>query len=98
LFLTSPLHDVVAVHSEAEEVGGDKSRLRGFHPDVADDEAVYACDEPSVPHAAPYQDGGADGEDTRKVIETKHAQFHHPATLDFSILARRRICNDGVPE
>jgi hypothetical protein len=98
LFLASPLHDVVGVHGEAEEVGWNKARLRSFHPDVADDEAICACHEPAVPHAASNQNGGADRKDTRKVIETKHAQFHHPATLDFSVLAECRICQSGVPE
>jgi len=83
LFLVSPLHDVVGVHGKAEEIGGDKASLRGFHPDIADDQAVCACHEPAVPHAATHQDGGADREDTRKVIEAKHGALPSSSNSGF---------------
>ncbi len=49
MFRPSPLHDVIAVNAEAEEIGRNKASSFRLKPDVADDDAVGGRDYPSLP-------------------------------------------------
>lgn len=45
----APVTHVIAIHSQTEQVGGNESELRGPNSDDADDGAVSAGDDPTLP-------------------------------------------------
>ena len=66
----APLEYVIPVHGETEEVCWDQPELLGLDADHAENDAVHAGDDPSLPHATSDQYGGNDRQDTREVIES----------------------------
>lgn len=71
----APLINVVAVNTEAKEIGGDESGLLRLETDVADDDAVRRGDQPTLPVALANQDRGANGKNTGNVIKTHENRF-----------------------
>lgn len=65
----TPVEDVVAIHSKAEEVGGNESELRGSNSDDADDGAVGAGNYPALPLALADQVCREQRKSARNVIE-----------------------------
>ena len=65
----APGVQVDGAHGDAENVGGDKTELRGSDGNDADDNAVDRGERPAFPVAASHQHGGCDGQNTRKIIK-----------------------------
>ena len=71
---SAPTQYVVAVHSETEDIGGNEPELRGSNSDNADDRAVGAGNDPTLPLAPTDQVGREQRKGTRDVVETKQDQ------------------------
>lgn len=69
----SPPHDVVGVDGETEDVCRNESELGSPEPNKANDEAICARHDPALPHPAANQNGRSDGQQTRDIVQTKHA-------------------------
>ena len=69
--LPTPMQHVVAVHSQAKQIGGNEAELRGSNSDDADDGAIGAGKDPTLPFVFAHQVGREQGKDTRDVVETK---------------------------
>jgi hypothetical protein len=68
----APGPEVVGVKAHAEEVGRNEAKLGSAHPDEADDDAVEACNDPTLPQLFPHQNGRDHGQDARDVIQARH--------------------------
>ena len=72
LALRPPLHEIVAVNPEAEEIRRDKSSLHRAEANDADEQAVGARDDPALPNAPADEHGGEDRQHARNVVKSKH--------------------------
>jgi hypothetical protein len=68
---SAPVQHVVAVHSQAKQVGGNEPELRGSNSDDADDSAIGAGNNPTLPFVSAHQIGREQGKRARDVVETK---------------------------
>ena len=62
---------VVAVHSQTKEIGGNEAELRGANSDDADDGAVGAGDNPTLPFMSADQIRREQRKSARDVIKAK---------------------------
>ncbi len=67
----APGEEVAGVERDADEIGGDKSKLRGANADNANDGAIDGSDDPALPQLLAEQDRTEDGQDTGDVIQSK---------------------------
>jgi hypothetical protein len=67
-----PIHQVIAVQAQTEDVRRDKPGLCRFHPDQTNDHAVGPSHNPALPQAAANQNCGHHRQKTRDVIETQY--------------------------
>lgn len=75
--LLSPSENVPGIEGNAEHVGGNEASLRCVEGNVADENAVDAREEPSLPAFLAQQDGGGYGEHTGDIVQTKHGGSTH---------------------
>ena len=68
-FRFPPGAQVYGVERDAEQVRGDKTKLRRAQADQAKDHAIHARQDPSLPAATAYKNGGTDGKNARQVIQ-----------------------------
>jgi len=59
-----PLHDIVRINSEAEQIGWDESKLCCFQADETDYEAICTSNNPPLPHPTANQNGGSNRQET----------------------------------
>lgn len=67
----APGKEVARVQGDAEQIGGDKSKLRGANADHANDGAIDGGDDPALPQSFAQQDRTEDGQDAGDVIQSK---------------------------
>jgi hypothetical protein len=73
--LGSPTQQIVCVQSNAKKVGGNKSELSGSHSDDAENDAIDACDDPTLPQLLSEENCRKDGQKAGKVIKPNHGLF-----------------------
>jgi hypothetical protein len=69
IFWFAPGAKVYSVKRDAKQVGGNKAELRSAQADQAKDHAIHARQDPSLPAATAYKNGGTDGKNARQVIQ-----------------------------
>ncbi len=74
----APMQHVIAIYSKAEDVGGNKSELRGSNSDDADDGAVCSSNDPTLPFMPADHVGREQGKSARDVVKTKQSQQSPP--------------------
>lgn len=67
----APSEEVARIKSNADEIGGDKSKLRSANADDANDSAIDGGDDPALPQSFAEQDRTEDGQDAGDVIQSK---------------------------
>ena len=91
LFFGAPVDEVAGVQGDAEEIGGDETELCGADADDAHDSAIDGGNDPSLPKLLANEDGGEDGQNARKIIESnhvKHGQHVGPISQRRSLMER----------
>jgi hypothetical protein len=69
LLFRAPVEEVADVEGDAQEVGGDKSKLRSADSDDANDRTVYRGHDPALPKFSANEHRGDDGQHARDIVE-----------------------------
>jgi hypothetical protein len=77
-FRFPPGAQVYGVERDAEQVRGDKTKLRRAQADQAKNHAIHTCQEPPLPVPAADENCGTDGKNARQVIQPER----HCASFD----------------
>ncbi len=64
MFFGAPVDEVAGVEGDAEEIGRDKTELRGAHADDTDDGAIDCGHDPALPQFLADEHGGENGQNT----------------------------------
>lgn len=66
----APGAEIDGVKGDAEEIGGDETKLSRTHANDADDCAVDGADDPALPEFLAEHNGAEDGQNAGDVIQT----------------------------
>jgi len=67
----------MGVQPDAEQVGGNKTHLRGAQSDHANDQAVHGGEDPAFPASPANQHGRDDRQRTRQKIKSEYNRGHN---------------------
>jgi len=81
--LITPLHDVVAVESDTENIGGNEPGLGRLDSDYADNSAIQTCNDPTLPVPLSDENGRAECKKTRNIVEPYQSSV--PQSIDTTL-------------
>jgi hypothetical protein len=68
-WLEAPVEEIAGVEGDAQEVGGDKSKLRSADSNDANDRTVDRGHDPALPKFSANEHRGDDGQHARDIVE-----------------------------
>ena len=70
----APVDQVAGVESNAKEIGGDESELRGLDADDTNDRAVNGSNYPALPEFFANEHSRQDGQNAGDIVESNHVE------------------------